>query len=506
MTNEKQEQAKRAKVHAKHLQDVMKTFFHFEIGFDETLKIGLKDMLEDVNVDAAFVFLYDPPTNSLECAQGRVRERGIVAGESRIPITYNDEDLISPVFLGKKDYGIWDDGLQVCIGLRSGDEGIGVLMADKLMTRGKISLEEKDLLADYAREFSRGIRYMKIFQMNLRKIDMLLALAKISEAMTTALELEPVLAVILKNVVRLLGFDRAKLYLIDSENNSLKGQLSADIRREKVVPIEAEEYPLQKGTNRIVDSLLGVAFGGFSVESNTEKLFVYVPLTVKKSRIGILVVDNIFSRQPITEDDIDNLNILANQAAVTIEKARLYEEVKELSRRDSLTGLYVHGYFLDRLEEEVKRASVNKEKFSLMIVDIDGFKKYNDLYGHQTGDKIIETLSDILKQKIRSFDVKGRPTDAIGRYGGDEFVIMLTNTTYESTLVIAKRLQDTVREQRIIVDNKETRFTVSIGIALFPENGANQTSLFKMADEALYWSKQHGKNRICLARDIGKKI
>lgn len=495
----------RAKEHAKHLHEAMKTFFQFEVGFEETLKASLKDVLEDVDFNAVFVYLYDEPTNSLECVQARVREKGIVAGESRIPITNNDEDLMSMVFLGKKDYEIWGDGSQVCVALRSEEGNIGVLIADKLATRTKITLEEKDLLADYARQFNRGIRYIKIFQANLRKIEMLLALAKISEAMATALELEPVLAIILKNVVQVLGFDRAKLYLIDNENKLLRGRLSTDIRSEAVRPIANEQYPLQKGINRVVDGLLEEDQDASRAESGTERLFLYVPLTVKKIKIGILAVDNVFSRQPITDEDIDNLNILANQAAVSIEKTRLYEEVKELSIRDSLTGLYVHGYFLDRLEQEVERASRDRGRFSLLIVDIDGFKKYNDRYGHQTGDKILKILSDILKQNIRSFGGKGRLTDAIGRYGGDEFVIMLTSIPSDPAQVVAKRLQDAVRQQRVVVDDRETTFTVSIGIALFPEDGADEVSLFKKADDALYWAKQHGKDQICLARDVGKK-
>ncbi|OGX29220.1 MAG: hypothetical protein A3F87_00555 [Omnitrophica WOR_2 bacterium RIFCSPLOWO2_12_FULL_51_24] len=495
----------RAKEHAKHLQDAMKTFFQFEIGFEETLKVSLKDVLEDVDVDAVFVYLYDEPTDSLECVQARVREKGVVAGESRIPITHNADDLISLVFLGKKDYEIWGDGFQVCVALRSEEGNIGVLIADKLTTRTKITLEEKELLTDYAHQFNRGIRYIKIFQANRRKIEMLLALAKISEAMATAMELEPVLAIILKNVVQILGFDRAKLYLIDNENKLLRGRLSADIRSEAVRPIANEQYPLQKGVNRVVDSLLEENPDGSRAESGTKKLLLYVPLAGKKTKIGMLVVDNVFSRQPITDEDIDNLNILANQAAVSIEKTRLYEEVKELSIRDSLTGLYVHGYFLDRLEQEVEKSSHDKGRFSLLIVDIDGFKKYNDRYGHQTGDKILKILSDILKQNIRSFGSKGRPTDAIGRYGGDEFVIMLTSIPREPAQVVAKRLQDVVRHQRVVVDNRETTFTVSIGIALFPEDGADQVSLFKKADEALYWAKQHGKDQICMVKDIGKK-
>lgn len=490
--------------HLRILQDSVRVFFQLETGLDQTLKAGLKSILDDIGFDAVYIFLYEETTNSLECYQARMRGKGIIAGESRIPVKEDGGGILVDVFLGKSDSAIWDDGLQICLPLITADDKLGFLMADKLASKKKITPEEKDMLSDYAREFSRGIRHIKVFHANLRKISVLLALSKISEAMASTLELSHVLSIILKSAVEVLHFDRAKLYLIDKEENILKGVASADIRK-VARPIEMEHYRIERGVNTIVDSLFDEGAPQVSGAQGTEGMFLYVPLMVKNARIGVLVVDNIFSQQPITKDERESIDILANQAAITIEKARLYEEVKELSIRDSLTGLYVHNFFLARLDEEVKRAVRSKEKFALIIIDIDGFKRYNDLYGHQAGDMIITSLADILKVHIRNFDVKGRPVDAIGRYGGDEFVVLLARSDTGNAVTVGKRLREAVKAKEIKVDGKSVSFTISMGIAVYPDDGTTQQQLFKKADDALYWAKQHGKDQVCLVKDIGKK-
>jgi len=500
--DEQREDLRRAERHLGMLQGVVRTFFQFEAGLEETLKMSLKALLDDLMFDSIFVYLYDESSGSLECVQARSRGRGIIAGESRIPVTDDDGDFISAIFLGKRAFEIWDDGIQICMPLRLSDNKLGVLIADKQTSREKVTGEEKEMLSDYAHEISRGIRYVRVFENNSRKIDMLLALSKISGAMATTMEFEPVLEIILKSAVDILKFDMAKLYLVDRTENQLRGRLSSDIRH-VVRHIDKEVYPLKKGTNRIVDSLFGDA-SQQSLKYSTDELFLYFPLIAKNDKIGVLVVNNVFSRLPIGKEDMDNLDILANQAAVTLEKAKLYEEVKELSIRDSLTGLYSHGFFLNRFEEEAKRAGREKQSFALMILDIDGFKRYNDLYGHQSGDEIILSLSQILKQSIRTFDVKGRAIDAIGRYGGDEFVVLLTNSNKDSALAVGNRLRDAVKSQEIKAGDKTLTFSVSIGIAIYPNDGATPHQLFKKADEALYWAKQHGKDQLCLASDIGK--
>ena len=490
--------------HLKFLHDAGRAFYQSETSLEEILKVTLEYFLDDIALDAVSVYLFDEAANALKCVQARMRDKGIIAGESIIPVTQDEDDVVSMVFLGKKNVAVWDGGLRICLCLMAGDDKIGVLLGDRESSRHKITREQIDKISDYVRDFSHGIKHIKMFQVNLRKMNMLLALSKISEVMVRALDLETVLTIILNSAVEILKFDRAKFYLIDDENKMLRGQMSADIQR-IIKPIQDEHYPLKKGVNRMVDSLLKANMSLPESEYFTDELILYVPLSLKKRKIGILVVDNIFSRQPITKEDRENMEILANQAAVTIEKTRLYSRVKELSIRDSLTGLFSHRYFLEKLNEEVKMARHKKEKFSLLIIDIDDFKKVNDLYGHQTGDRIIESLSGILKRKVRIIDTRIRPMDAIGRYGGDEFAVMLTGSSYKTALTVSKRITGEVKAQRIMSNGKRVNFKISIGIALFPEDGRTQKELFTKADRALYWAKQHGKHKICLVKDIGKK-
>ena len=490
--------------HLEILQGSVRAFFQPESGLDQILKAGLKFILDDIDFDAVYIFLYEETSNSLECFEARMRGRGVIGGEGRIPVKKAGEGMLTDVFLGKSDSAVWDEGLQVCLPLRTADDKLGLLIADKLASKQKITKEESDMLSDYAREFSWGIRHIKIFRVNTQKIGMLLALSKISEAMTSVLEFDSVLSIILKSAIEVLHFDRAKLYLIDKDKKWLRGVAGADIRK-TVRPIEMEHYHIEKGVNGIVDSLFEEEAAAPPAAQGTESMFLYVPLIVKNAKIGVLVVDNVFSQQPITKDDRESIDILANQAAITIEKARLYEEVKELSIRDSLTGLYVHNFLLMRLDEEVKRAARLKEEFSLMIIDIDGFKRYNDVYGHQAGDEIIISLAKILNQNIRSFDVKGRALDAIGRYGGDEFVLLLVAAGANIAVTVGKRLREAVKAKEIKIDGKSLSFTISMGIAVYPDDGTTEQQLFKKADEALYWAKQHGKDQVCMVKDIGKK-
>ena len=498
MNDKTDHESKRLQKHLSSLQEVSKVFYQLELGLDEILKIVLKILIEDLNFDMVIIFLYDEYSRSLECAQATKKDKGIIAGESRIPVTDNDADLVSSVFLGKMDYALFGDDLQLCMALRAGDDRIGVLIVDKLLSKTSIAQEEIGFLTDYVKEISKNIQHVKTYQSNFRKVSMLLALSKISEAMASAMEFETALSIILNSAIEILKFDRAKLYLIDKEENLLKGQISADIRK-VVKPITSERYPLTAEGDKDADILsetnLDIVLRG---EYETANLFYYVPLVAKETKIGILVVDNVFSRQPITQEDKENLVTLANHAAVTIENAKLYERVKELSIRDSLTGLYVHGYFLQRLEQEIERARRFKDIFSLMIIDIDDFKKYNDVYGHSVGDRILELLTDLLKRKSRSIDIAGR-------YGGDEFVVILPRISHDIASLVAKRFHELIGKQRLFLEDKEISFTVSIGIAVFPVDGVDKEELFRRADKALYWAKQHGKNQICLAKNANKE-
>jgi len=138
------------------------------------------------------------------------------------------------------------------------------------------------------------------------------------------------------------------------------------------------------------------------------------------------------------------------------------------------------------LEEQIKKSASEKGNFTLLMIDIDNFKKFNDEFGHQTGDTILKNISNI-------FRVVSRKIDTIARYGGEEFAIILPNTKKREALVLAERLRKSVEES-----DKLKNITISIGVASFPENGEKKEVLISNADRALYEAKRTGKNKACL--------
>ncbi len=292
------------------------------------------------------------------------------------------------------------------------------------------------------------------------------------------------LLLILENAVKILKIDTAKLYLIDKKDNLLKGAACAG-SRDVQTPIEMEQHvelPLKEG-----------------------EVTLQIPLIAGNRKIGFLVADNSRSRRRITKEEKEMLDIFSCQALAAIGKLKLSEEIKCVSVRDDLTGYFVHDFFLSRVEEEAKRSAREKSNFSIMIIDIDGFRRYNDVYGCHSGDQMIVELSKILKRNIRPFDVIGRPVNSVSRNTGDELEVLLVNSAPENALAVAHRISKAVKAVEFKFADKQVNFSVSTGIAVYPQDGTTQHQLFKKAEEALRWAKQHGKDQICLVRDIGKK-
>ena len=171
-------------------------------------------------------------------------------------------------------------------------------------------------------------------------------------------------------------------------------------------------------------------------------------------------------------------------------KSKDFEHQYKLATTDGLTELYNHRYFQDTLRKQIDSSKRYEQKFSLIILDIDFFKKFNDQYGHQIGDEVLRTVSNILKKNTRT-------TDYVCRYGGEEMSIILPQTSKTEALINAQRICDAVANTPLkISNNKEVNITISLGVSTFPENGETPQKLIEYADQALYNAKENGRNQV----------
>lgn len=184
------------------------------------------------------------------------------------------------------------------------------------------------------------------------------------------------------------------------------------------------------------------------------------------------------------------LRQVANQAHIVMENSRLFERVRNLSIRDSLTDLYNHRHTMALVANEFERVGRYQEGVSLLMLDIDHFKRVNDEYGHPVGDVVIREISHLLRDTVRT-------VDAVGRYGGEEFLIILPHTTYEDGLGTAERIRRRIEEHAFKSGDKSLKVTVSVGVAAYPTATVDSpVALVREADTALYRAKEKGRNRV----------
>jgi len=171
-------------------------------------------------------------------------------------------------------------------------------------------------------------------------------------------------------------------------------------------------------------------------------------------------------------------------------KSKDFEHQYKLATTDGLTELYNHRYFQDTIKQQVDQSKRYEKEFSLIMIDIDFFKTFNDKYGHQAGDAVLKQVAQVLKKNTRS-------SDYVCRYGGEEMAIILPNTNYEETMINAERIRKEIEKTSFkLSSTQEEHVTVSMGVATFPECGNTSQDIIKFADEALYYAKENGRNQV----------
>ena len=322
-------------------------------------------------------------------------------------------------------------------------------------------------------------------------------LRQVANAFNLSLPLEELMDCIVRASGDLVqAADHVLLYLVDP--GSLHLELKKVWHRGGTVTIKAkrgdafDEWVLRQGQPLLVEE---TAHDFRFPEMTPERLgrslgsILAVPLVTEHSLLGVLRLESGIS-SALGSDDLRLIRILGDLASLGIENSTLYSRMEELAVTDDLTGLALRNYFEQRLAEEISRSTKSGSTASILLIDIDRFKVYNDSFGHSAGDKLLRQIAGVLLQ-LR------RPGDVAARFGGEEFVCIYPGLGKDEAVRRAEQVRLRVETTSIELRRAVTRITVSIGVATFPEDGTTVVALLAQADHRLYRAKDAGRNQVC---------
>lgn len=326
------------------------------------------------------------------------------------------------------------------------------------------------------------------------RINRYLMLREVAETLTSTLDFEKAPVLIVRKTLDIVGKEGVcLLYLAEVEGQKLALKASWKSKIKAKTGDEFDDWVLRQGQVLLVenaDNDFRFTVSDVARERQIGSL-ISAPLISGERIIGVLRVD---SEEPNTfvTDDLRLLNVVAVLSAVAIHNAQLYRTTEELAITDGLTGLYVHRYFHECLGKELRRATRSHSLLSVLMIDIDHFKNYNDRYGHAVGDIVLKKVAEILKEKAGDGSI-------VARYGGEEFALLAPRMEKEYAIKMAEIIRKAIAKESISVSDRETNITVSAGVATFPIDATMKGEVIRKADEALLRAKREGRNKVCAA-------
>lgn len=466
----------------------------------------LQSLVAVLDIHHVTVFSWDRQRGVYASVYGRRKD----GGEAET-FFISDEDPIVRDLLEKKPYVLSAEPVPD----RRTDlpQGMGSLYFFPLWIRGNLEsilavgdgvLRESDIniVTSFCRQAALAIENNRLHSDLFRKFDRFAAIADLTKEITPIRNYETLLRSILDMSAELLKAEQGSLMLLDHETDALlleakKGEydISETLRIQKGEGIAGKVAAV--GEPLLVENLEDdPRVRQKNRQHYKTRSFVSVPLKIGDRTFGVLNLADKSTGEVFNQEDLKLIQSFTAHAAVVLERNALYsqtEKLKKLSITDPLTGLLNRRYLHERLEEEVARSQRHSRQVGILMLDIDGFKLYNDTFGHLAGDKALKLIAEALIKSVRSMDV-------LSRYGGDEFMVVLPETDTALAVHIAERIRCDVAKIELPprggTEQASNAVTVSIGIASYPDHGEGIDLLLERVDQALYRAKAKGRNRI----------
>ncbi|MCL5773747.1 MAG: sensor domain-containing diguanylate cyclase [Firmicutes bacterium] len=483
------------------------------ISLDSTLEITISMIKRILAYQSCVIFLKDkselraikyvtPHRETLELSPLLHMEEPVV----NLVLTSGKPLLVSDMHTTEEQRIFRDEKCVLCIPLIVQNEIIGVLYVGTTKPNSYTE-DHKHILTILANAAGIAVKSSQLYEskeealmMQLKlneeldkKVEQLSVFFELGQALGSSLNIDNTLNIIVETMEKLVKYQSCIIFMIH------ESPAGAEFLPKRYVSPYSEYF--KNLTFSFTEGILGwVATNRKPLlledtrESVLQTLMEYehsvvaVPLVAENEIIGALYVGEA-EPAAFDTDSLALVSTVAYQAAMAIKNAELYDRMKTLAITDGVTGLYTHRYFQERLAEEIKRAERYAQALSLLMIDTDFFKKYNDALGHPQGDILLREIASLLKSYTRE-------SDLVCRYGGDEFVLVLMDTNKENALKKA----EAIREAFQIRFNKlPVKITASIGVSTFPDDAALKSDLISAADSALYRSKAGGRNRVSSA-------